>query len=113
MKHKAEIEQRAEEALNSLDGINRASANAWLYTKVKNRLPGEVKRPWERIAAFLARPAVAIAGLFLVLLLNVVVLSKTDSQDLATAEDARQVVVDSESLIASSSSFDYEKLVQP
>ena len=112
MKHKADIQHKADKAMESLDGMARATASAWTYTRVKARLLQEAKKPWERVAAILARPAVAVAGLVVILLVNAFILFKTDTPELAAADENR-LQVDSESLIASSSSFDYEKLVQP
>lgn len=114
MKQQRDIEKRVEDALNSLDGIQRAEAQPWLFTRVKARLlKEEEKTGWETISSFLSKPAVAIAGLFLILGLNgVLVYNQQSASSVATIQTELQPN-DSESLIASSSSFDYENLVQP
>jgi hypothetical protein len=114
MKQQSDIEKRVEDALNSLDGIQRAEPQPWLFSRVKGRLlKEEEKTRWETISSFLSKPAVAIAGLFLILGLNGVLVYNQQSAGSVTAIQTDLQPSDSESLIASSSSFDYENLVQP
>lgn len=116
MKSKSDIEKRAEEALNSLDGIQRATPQPWLFSRVKAKLLREAeeeKTIWGVLGSYLSKPVVAIAGLFLILFFNVVFLYNQDSGIPSVAITDELQPNDSESLIASSSSFDYENLVQP
>lgn len=117
MKSKSYIEKRAEETMNSLDGIQRATPQPWLFSRVKAKLLRETeeeKTVWGVLGSFLSKPAVAIAGLALILFFNGVFLYNQyqgTASSVVTAEELQPN--DSESLIASSSSFDYENLVQP
>ena len=118
MKHMDNIQKRVEEVLNSLDGIKRAGPQPWLFSRIKarlNREQAEEKTVWGALGSFLSKPAVVIAGLCLILLFNGVLLFnqpvKTNST--AIAAQSEQSGSDSESFIASSSSFDFENLVQP
>ncbi len=113
MKQQKEIDRRVEAALSSIESIGRATVQPWLYTRIKERVLQEQKSFWEKAATFLSRPGVAIAGLLLILLINSFVLVKTESMTGGKAEYADGNQVDSESMIASSSSFEYEKFVQP
>lgn len=116
MEHKKTIDGKIERALEGLDGIQRASAQPWLYSRVMGRLQREEKTVWESIGSFLSKPAVAMAGLTTILVLNLFVLFKQNSlQDATAVAGTNQGVqiTDSESIIASNSSFDYENLVQP
>lgn len=114
MKQHSEIEKRVEDALNSLDGIQRAEPQPWLFSRVKGRLSKEEEKSgWETISSFLSKPTVAIAGLFLILGLNGVLVYNQQSGRSVNAIQTELQPSDSESLIASSSSFDYENLVQP
>jgi hypothetical protein len=114
MNQQSEIEKRVEEALNSLDGIQRAEPQAWLFSRIKGRLlKEEEKTRWETISSFLSKPAVAIASLVLILGLNGVLVYNQQSGSAVSAIQTELQPNDSESLIASSSSFDYENLVQP
>jgi hypothetical protein len=69
MKHNDHIELQINEALNSLEGIERAKPRPFLYTRILASM-AEEKSIWNRIATFIARPAVAFAGLIIILLLN-------------------------------------------
>jgi hypothetical protein len=114
MKQQGDIEKRADDALNSLDGIQRAAPQPWFFSRVKGRLlRKEEKTGWETIGSFLSKPAVAIAGLFLILGLNGILLFNQPSGSAIVAIQNELQPTDSESLIASSSSFDFENLVQP
>ncbi len=59
-----------ENMLNSLDGIQQASAGHFFYTRVQARLQKEEISLWGRVAAFITKPSVALATLFLICLLN-------------------------------------------
>ncbi len=114
MKQKSDLDKRIEETLNSLDGMQRATPQPWLFSRVKALLlRREEKTRWDAIGSFLSKPAVAIAGLFLVVALNGALLFNQGPDAAAVAGQNDLQPNDSESLIASSSSFDYENLVQP
>lgn len=66
MEKKKEIEN----ILNSLDGLQKASPGHFFYTRVQARLQKEEITLWGRVAAFLTKPRVAVATLFLICLLN-------------------------------------------
>ena len=118
MKHKVDIEKRVEEVLNSLDGIRRAQPQPWFFSRIQARLGREVaeeKTVWGALGSFLSKPAVAIASLCVIMLLNGVLLLNRPTKISSTviAVQSEQTASDSESYIASSSSFDFENLVQP
>ena len=112
MKQKNDMEKRVEQALNSLDGIHRAEPQPWLFSRVKARLMKQEKTAWGTMSSFLARPAIVIAGLCFILMLNGFLLFNQDKKSSSTIFSNQNEVLDSESLTASSSSFDYENLVQ-
>ena len=118
MKHNNDIQKKVEEVLNSLDGVRRATPQPWLFSRVKARLHGEEaeeKNIWGALGSFLSRPGVAIASLCVIMLFNGVLLFKRPGKisSTAIAAQSEQTAADSESYIASSSSFDFENLVQP
>lgn len=110
MKQDLNRDEFVERVLGSLDGLERARPEPWLYTRIKGRLQRQEGTGWERISQLLARPAVAIVSLCLVLVLNAFFLLQSDSPANGNAVAQGEQVVESESLIASSSSFDYENL---
>ena len=118
MKHKVDIEKRVEEVLNSLDGIRRAQPRPWFFSRIQARLgreEAEEKTVWGALGSFLSKPAVAIASLCMIILLNGFLLLNRPTKISSTgiAAQSEQTASDNESYIASSSSFDFENLVQP
>ena len=118
MEHKDEIKKKVEEVLISLDGIKRAEPQPWLFSRIKAKLgreQAEEKTVWGALGSFLSRPAVAIGGLCMIILLNGVLLLNRPTKISSTviAAQSEQTASDNESYIASSSSFDFENLVQP
>jgi hypothetical protein len=63
----------AEDALNSLDGISRASANPFLYTKIMARLDA-ANSGWEKVANWLSKPAFAFASIAIFVSINIAVI---------------------------------------
>jgi len=110
---KKDIEQKVQEALDSLDGIQRAEPQPYFYTRLIARLQKDEKTVWETMGSFLARPAVAVAGLFLILILNVTILLREDTGAGNLSGNGVELgMADNEYILASSSSFDYENLDQ-
>ena len=74
---------RNEQILNSLDGCERASVPDFFYTRLKARMEKEMVAPARRP---LLRPAYVLAGLILILFINVaVVWMSGDQTEPATA----------------------------
>ena len=85
MNNKQQIQQEVEKTLNSLDNIQRAESNPFLYTRIKAALQKEERSAWGKAIGFMARPVVAVATIFLVLLINFAVFFTTKQQ--STEED--------------------------
>ena len=66
MDKRPDIEKKAEKALESLDNVKRAEPQPFFYTRLRAR-------------SYLARPAVAIVGLCLILAFNVVILVQKET----------------------------------
>ena len=86
MKNKMQIQQEVDKTLESLDGIQRAGSNPYLFTRVKAALQKEEKSAWGRAIQFMGRPAVAIATIMIILMINVAVFfsvrsSKSSEED--------------------------------
>lgn len=106
MKNNDHIELQVNEALNSLDDIKRAKPRPFLHTRIMASL-AEERSIWNRMAAFVSRPAVAFAGLIIILLLNAAALFNASnsnmngiSRDVAVADEYNPSAV--------SSLYDYE-----
>lgn len=73
MEQKDHIDKLVNETLDSLDGLSRAKANAFLFTRVQARLK-QSRSGWEQLTAYVSRPAFALAMLVMVLFTNAVVM---------------------------------------
>lgn len=114
MKQNNDIEKRVEDTLNSLDSIQRAEPQPWLFSRIKGRLLQEERTVWGTVSSFLAKPVIAIAGLCIILIMNGFLLFNQEKESVSSILSSQnEQPVDSESLLASGSSFDYETLVQP
>jgi hypothetical protein len=91
MKNYKNIEQQIEEALNSADGIKKASPKPYLLTRINARLNNDpAKSTWENVAAFISKPSVMVLGLCLVVGINMSVITLDGFSQNNTAND-RQV----------------------
>ena len=63
------IQQEIERTLQSLEGMKRAEANPFLFTRIKARL-NKKANGWEWIFSFVSRPAIAVAIILLVMVVN-------------------------------------------
>lgn len=106
MSKKTDIHTKVEEALASIDNIKRAEANPFLYTRLEARLARTELNVWERVSRAVTRPAVALATLSLVLVLNVAVVI----QGIAAVDNVPEFseMASTEDLRASTSFYDIE-----
>ncbi len=75
MKNYKNIEHQIENALNSIDGIEKASPKPYLLTRINARLNNPVKSAWENAASFISKPSVMVLGLCLVIGVNLTVIT--------------------------------------
>ena len=107
MKNDKNIQLQVEEALNSVDGIQKASPKPYLLTRINARLNRQAKTNWEKAAVFISRPAVMIAGVCLVLAINIsVVLLSTSTSNSTIAERSANVGADEEETATSFAAID-------
>lgn len=60
---------KTDEILNSLEGIQKAAPHPYFFTRLEARMRQE-KNPWYILTSFLTRPAIALAAICLILVLN-------------------------------------------
>lgn len=107
------MEKKVNEALESLEGIQRAEPVPFLFTRVKARLEREQHNVWETAGSLIARPVIAFAGLFLVLCVNAYILFEKDTTttaDQSSANFQNAMLVEEYALTASNSNYDYENI---
>lgn len=78
MTNKNHVQDQVAKAMSSLDGIQPATANPHLYTRIKAKLEQE-KSSWGWLAAFLSRPIVAVALVATVILINILTITANRS----------------------------------
>ena len=91
MKDKRQIREEVDKILDSLDGIQRASANPFLFTRIQARLEKEEKNFWSQAFAFISRPAIAFSGVVIAILINAFVFFESRSEPLKNTQDEEQV----------------------
>lgn len=75
MTQKDEINKWVDEALNSVDNTSRAEVKPFLFTRLMARMQRKKESAWQTAGNFITRPAVVIAGLCLIISMNVAVVS--------------------------------------
>jgi len=110
MNNKKPIQEEVEKTLNSLDGIQRAAANPYLFTRIKARLEGEEKSFWGRALTFLSRPSVAIPAIVLTILINTAVFFEFRSEKVQTPPEDEQAFASEYNLSVNTI---YESTIEP
>lgn len=103
------IGKKVNNAMESLDGIQKAEPAPWFFARVRARLEREEKNVWEKMGSFLARPVVAFAGLALIIGLNAFILFEKDT---TTSSEIGYTFnePEDENMLTAANSFDYENL---
>jgi len=96
MNKKEDIDKLINEALGSVDNVNRAEPKPYLLTRIHARMNRSTESVWEKAGWFIARPAVAFTGLCMLILINltVVVFNNRSEASVASAEQAAQTQSD-------------------
>ena len=71
MKSGEKKNESIEAALNSIDGLQRATPSPYLLTRINQKLAQQPATVWEKLIFLIGKPAVALPGLALILVLNV------------------------------------------
>ena len=104
-KTEQQIQQEVDSTLESLDGIQKASANPYLFTRIQARLQKQPSGTWEGISDFLTRPVVAIATILIVIVVNLAVFFNNSNNTTPAAQDNEQLFA-SEYNLASNSIYE-------
>lgn len=89
MEQHTNIENQVDLTLNSLDGISKAEASPFFYTRLMAKMESTPGNMWTRSIAFLAQPAVSLSLLFFFLILNgyLVFSSFEENDDMGGTQD--------------------------
>lgn len=84
--------QGIDEVLNSLEGIQRAKAPAFFYTRLRERMERELESTGGPIIRLLTRPALALSLAAIVLILNTTTIMEMWNQDNNVTLDQQQLL---------------------
>ena len=73
-----DINKEVDKTLQSLDGLNKATANPFLFTRIKSRM--QRQNGWEKATSLLNRPLIAFAVLIAVIAINTWAVLVSDEQ---------------------------------
>ena len=88
------INRLTNEALNSLDGSGRATPKPYLLTRINARMQKEKETSWDNALKFISRPAVALAGICLVIAVNAMVIGYNYTEKTTIASEDATASVD-------------------
>jgi hypothetical protein len=94
MNKQEQINKLIEEALSSMDDVQRAESRPYLFTRINARMSRRAESAWEKAGWFVTRPAVAFTGLCMIVLLNVMVMFNKTSDSTSVAEQTVQTQTD-------------------
>ena len=107
------IQNEINKTLQSLEGIERAEANPFLFTRLKARMQPQKNFPG-KIISFICRPVIAIAILILVMAVNAWSVFNSDTTDNLSSENDKIAISDITNdydVLASADNYDYENLI--
>jgi|SRR5688572_13337702 hypothetical protein len=110
MKQIPDIGKKVEQTLESLDGIQRAEASPYFFTRLKARLSKEDKE-WGGIAGVISRPVYALAMICVILMVNVWIAMDNEQDDPSIQASDIQASIDQmpdEYNVAVTSLYNYE-----
>ncbi|WEK35686.1 MAG: hypothetical protein P0Y53_24635 [Candidatus Pseudobacter hemicellulosilyticus] len=83
--------KKIEEVLNSLDGLQRAQAPAFFYTRLRARMDNELENARSGLLGrLLTRPALSLSLAAIIVLLNITTITRMWNQDSQYTESSQQ-----------------------
>jgi hypothetical protein len=97
MSKSSDIQSRIDETMQSIDNISRATPKPFFYTRLEARILKEEGGFWESMSRMMSKPAIAVATISLVLIINVLVFMQGSAaagnapkrSEMASVEDLR------------------------
>lgn len=87
---KQDIEQKIDSTLNATEGMSRALPTPFFYTRLEAALLPK-NNIWEKISQFVARPAVAIATVAIIVSMNIWAINQGSDAPVATNKEVANV----------------------
>ena len=108
MNKQEQIDKMTDEALNSLDGAKRSEVRPYLFTRLAARMERKKENTWENIGRFIARPAVVVAGLCMIIAINALVIVYKNNSTATNTSVAEQSATQDEFSTSIASLYDTE-----
>jgi hypothetical protein len=103
------IFKKIEDAMQSIDGIKKASPAPYFFTRLEARMQNE-KNWWIKITEFLAKPSIAFASICLIVMINaIVIFSSSKAKNTASTQNNELASIDEYSQV-SATLFEYENV---
>lgn len=103
---KDELNQKVDKAMQSLDGIGKASPTRFFFTRLEARMQNE-KSAWEKISSFVAKPVVAFACICLVIMINAWVIFSSGNSQASADQQANEIATTDEYNLVSSTFYEF------
>jgi len=113
MNNKDHIEKITEQTLNSLDQLQRAAPAPYLMTRIQTRLQNNrniVPSLWDKAVTFITRPAVALAGLVCIILLNILIITSNTNSDNVMSSSETEIDGQAFSITTRTAMYDIENI---
>lgn len=107
MKHKLDIDKKVNDALNSIDHVDRASIPPYFFTRLEARME-RGRTVWERMTIYLANPVVAFGSICLILFLNIYVIASSPNDGMNMAQQTTEFTSVDEYSQLSSNLYEFE-----
>jgi hypothetical protein len=101
------LNKKIDEVLNSADGIQPAVPRPFLFTRIEARMQTE-KNIWSRVSSFVARPIVAFACVFTIIVINAGVLWFSDISDTLGSQQGPEIAAADEYNQVNYTLYDFE-----
>lgn len=84
------LKKKIDEAMQSLDGIEKASPHPFFFTRLEARMQRQ-KSNWEIISSFVTRPAIVFASICLIIVINAAVILSSSSFDTSSSQQNNEI----------------------
>ena len=109
MNRKMDIDKKVDDALNSIDAIERASVPPFFFTRLEARMQ-KGKTFWEKTSVFLTNPVFAFGSICIILFFNIYVITSTPATGMDMAQQTNELATLDEYSQVSSNLFEFENL---
>ncbi|MDP4283360.1 MAG: hypothetical protein Q8891_02980 [Bacteroidota bacterium] len=101
------INKKIEDAMHSIDGIEKSSPSPFFFTRLEARMQKE-KNIWETLTSFITKPVIAFACICLVIMINAFVIFSSSNTDSTVTQQTNQLATVDEYSQLSATLYEFE-----